>query len=333
MNIMKNHQIKSLFITVLMLLCSTFSWAEGTAGKAKLIIEPFEIAAGSEAEMLISMSNPDDEVTLVQFDMALPEGLSIKRVDDEYYIDIAGRTTWKNHSLDAHDFGGSIRFLLASTKNSLISGTYGAVISVNIVADDNFKGGDIKLSNILIVNPDGKTESKPADCVYTIGMKQDVLDSGIEGNITWTLYKDGKLILSGNGAMNDYVGYPPYYKHSDIIKTIIVEDGITTIGANAFGSLGKVEVHLPNTITRIEKYAFYISFIDNIVIPNSVEVIGNWAFSLTNLESVVIPESVKSIGGQAFSFCDKLTSVTIGKNVEHIDMLAFWNCSALNCIY
>ena len=138
------------------------------SGTAKLSIESFTIAKGGEAEMLIDVVNPDNEVTLVQFDLKLPAGLSVKRTDGEYDIDIAGRTTWKKHSLDANALtDGSIRFLLASSSNAVLSGTSGAAVKVTLTASSSFGGGTVTLSNILIVSPD-EAESTPAAYSYTV---------------------------------------------------------------------------------------------------------------------------------------------------------------------
>ena len=138
------------------------------ASIAGLSIEGFDIKAGETKEMYINLSNPDTELTLLQFDMYLPEGLSIATEDGDYAIDIAGRTTWKRHSLMAKDANGVTRFLLASNTNALIDGDNGNVISIKLTASDDFTGGDIKLENQLLVSPDAE-DMMPADYIYTIG--------------------------------------------------------------------------------------------------------------------------------------------------------------------
>ena len=136
---------------------------------AKLSIEPFDIKAGETQEMVIDLTNPDDEITLVQFDLRLPVGLSLKQTDGEYDIDIAGRTTWRKHSLDANaQADGSIRFLLASSSNATLSGTEGAIIKMTLIADNSFTSGDIKLENILMVTPEEK-EVTQETYIYAIG--------------------------------------------------------------------------------------------------------------------------------------------------------------------
>ena len=160
---MKTNKVKRLFwavMTMLLPMCAA-------ATPATLSIEDFTISAGQTKEMLIDMNNPSDEITLIQFDLRLPDGLSIATEGGEMLIDIAGRTTWRKHSLNANTLGDITRFLLSSSTNAVISGSSGAVISITLTASDNFNGGTIKLENQLLVTP-AAVETKPADYSYTI---------------------------------------------------------------------------------------------------------------------------------------------------------------------
>ena len=119
-----------------------------------LSIEDFNIKVGETKDMVIYLTNPNDEITLVQFDLRLPNGLSVKQTDGEYDIDMCERTSWRKHSLDANETNGIIRFLLASSSNTLISGTEGGIIKIALTSDNTFVGGTIKIENILLVSPD-----------------------------------------------------------------------------------------------------------------------------------------------------------------------------------
>ena len=156
-----------------------------------LAIEPFNISAGGEAEMVIDLNNPDDEITLAQFDLRLPNGLSVKQSGGEYDFDIAGRTTWRKHSLDANATNGIVRFLLASSSNATLTGTEGAVIKITLPADNSFAGGAVKLENILLVTPAEK-EIKQSDVNYAIGT------TGIKRVVADNIEKDA-VIYSPSG--------------------------------------------------------------------------------------------------------------------------------------
>ncbi len=148
--------------------CSVTVIAPGpTPSNAALSIEKFEINRGEEKEMILNLSNPNDEITMVQFDLSLPKGLSLKMQGGDYVYDIAGRTTSRNHSIDANAIGNIIRFILISSKNVALTGSSGAIIKMTLVADASFNGGDIVLDNIVLARPD-ETQIKPDKVIYTL---------------------------------------------------------------------------------------------------------------------------------------------------------------------
>ena len=129
-------------------------------------IETFSIAAGESQTITITLDNPNTDVTLVQFDLILPEGLRLKTDEDGYAVEMTGRTTWKDHTvyIGSQD-GESVRMLVASGKNAVIDGNCGGILNLTLVADENYDGGDIMLTNILCTSPDVQ-ECRPYD--YTL---------------------------------------------------------------------------------------------------------------------------------------------------------------------
>jgi len=97
------------------------------------------------------------------------------------------------------------------------------------------------------------------------------------------------------------------------IKSVKVPDRVTVIGRYAFWVSDIQEVSLGSGITVIEKSAFCNCMgLKNIIIPDSVTVIGQSAFMWCgNLQNITIPESVISIGEDAFHECDNLIKVII----------------------
>jgi uncharacterized protein YjdB len=152
----------------------SFDFDENTfAGTSNLWIEPFTINAGEEKTMTIDLWNPDDEITLVQYDLRLPEGLSLKMIGDEYEAGIAGRTDRESHSLSTHAIDGTTHFVLASHNNASFTGTDGAIIRMTLVADENYQGGTVSVENILLVTP-REQETRPGD--LTLGIKGIFVD-------------------------------------------------------------------------------------------------------------------------------------------------------------
>lgn len=197
-------------------------------GTAKLSIEDFTIKAGETKTMLIDMLNPDDQVTLVQFDLRLPDGLSIATGEDA--VDIAGRTTWKKHTLTSNATDGITRILLYSSTNAVIDGTSGAIISIKLVASSSFNGGDIKLENQLMTTPD-LVESKPTTYTYNI---KGGGDNPIGEAESYVVYNDGTLTFYCDNQKSSRQGTtynlpekihiaPLWYKEHarDIKKTVI----------------------------------------------------------------------------------------------------------------
>ena len=158
----------------------------------------------------------------------------------------------------------------------------------------------------------------------------------IEDNLTWKLYEDGTLNISGTGAMKDYDSDDsPATQKKDSVKKVVIEDDVTSIGNYAFsGCSSLTDITLPSSVTSIKSCAFYkCSQLASIEIPSSVTSIGNSAFrNCTGLTSITIPESVTSIGDSAFRNCTGLTSITISDRVTSIGNYVFWGCSNLTSI-
>ena len=158
-----------------------------------------------------------------------------------------------------------------------------------------------------------------------------------EGNLTWKLDADGTLTISGTGAMKNYDSKKnrnPVYNNSNV-KTVVIEDGVTSIGNYAFTyCVSLTSITIPDSVTSIGYYAFfYCKSLTSITIPDSVTSIGNYAFFYCrNLTSITIPDSVTSIGNDAFSNCRSLTSITIPDSVTSIGYNAFYGCSNLKTI-
>jgi formylglycine-generating enzyme required for sulfatase activity len=159
--------------------------------------------------------------------------------------------------------------------------------------------------------------------------------SGITGNLTWTLCPDGTLHIAGEGDMPDYaLGTSPWYEHRNDITTVIMENGITRIGNQAFRNCGSLTAAtMPNTVTAIGNSAFEGSALTSINLSESLTAIGQYAFySLSGLNSVTFPETLISIGVQAFYGCVLFTSIVIPDATTAVEDNAFGNCTGLTAV-
>lgn len=105
------------------------------------------------------------------------------------------------------------------------------------------------------------------------------------GNVTWRLYRNGYLRISGNGGIidtfldleNDELEGP--WVDAFRIKHISIEDGVTSIGERAFSGHGVISVSLADSVSSIGKFAFSsCSYLNRAVIPATVTEIGMGAF-------------------------------------------------------
>lgn len=151
----------------------------------------------------------------------------------------------------------------------------------------------------------------------------------LNGKLIWKLTKAGTLTISGNGAMPDFseLTERPWNDHLDKILKIVIEDGVTNIGNNAFYNGNALSVTIPNSVKTIGNNAFRESQIISITIPNSVETIGNDAFrKCPNLSSVNISNSLKTIGERSFYGCRELTSINLPASIESVGAGTFMGC-------
>ena len=156
---------------------------------------------------------------------------------------------------------------------------------------------------------------------------------GTSKNLRWTLDGDGLLTISGAGYMHDY-GYwdTKWDSREEEIKKVVIEDGVQTVGRNAFARCTAVtEITIPESVTSILHSAFSgCTSLKQITIPQAVGIINGQTFqNCRSLEEIVIPNNVTEIGESAFAFCESLKSVVFGSSLTNIGSNAFRHCSAL----
>ena len=154
------------------------------------------------------------------------------------------------------------------------------------------------------------------------------------GNLTWALDEAGVLTIAGSGAMDDYKSYTytPWYDAAAQIKAVILENGVTAIGQNAFAYCENLAaVSIPDSVLTIGERAFsYCSALQEVVLPAGLTAVSEGAFYYcTGLTAVTLPEGLNSIGDKAFLACTALTEIVIPDSVTAIGDKAFQNCSKL----
>ena len=177
-------------------------------------------------------------------------------------------------------------------------------------------------------------------------------------NTTWVLDDNGTLTISGTGTIESGDGDSPdhWYPYRENIKHVIVKDGVTSVGKEAFrycnnllsvklpdsiNSIGGwafaycnnlVELNIPNNVTRIDECAFHSCVnLKSIIIPNGITTIKQGTFyNCRSVSSMIIPIGVTSIGDASLSCCYSLTDITIPSSVLKIEEQAFQHNESLN---
>ena len=149
----------------------------------------------------------------------------------------------------------------------------------------------------------------------------------------------------GKSAFESYMRQP--YNHNKI-KTLILNEGLETIGIDAFRFNCLESVSLPNSLVYLS--GFSNTCLSNVLIPSKVKTIGEYAFRDNALTQVNLPEGLEIIEYGAFEnnklsnitfpstlkklsgFINntKITSIDIPNGVESIGEDAFRECSIVN---
>ena len=200
------------------------------------------------------------------------------------------------------------------------------------------QGGDLPVAEdgAALIEEESALEAT-ADTAANAGPRA-VVASGECGslgdNLSWALYDDGELVLSGIGAMA-HAYSSPWYDYTQKIITATIEAGVTSIGAYAFSSCYYLtSITLPSGLVSIDDYAFRgCHRLTNPALPASLTSIGEAAFeSCSALTSLVFPNGLVSIGEYSFSDCSSLSSITIPSSVTSIGKGAFAWCGSLTDI-
>ena len=198
------------------------------------------------------------------------------------------------------------------------------------------------------VNRDGKINAIDASLVLSFAA-----DLGVG---KYSSSQEGWIAFLNDQSASEKLS--PFFDDQDI-KSLVVSDGITSLGAFAFNYCNNLtSVSLPKTLTKIGRNSFAVLATDiygltKISIPNKVTEIGQYAFANTQIESLTVPRSVTVagayvcsecanlaevryesavIGSFMFAGCTALSSFTIAKSVKEIQLYAFYSCNKLKTL-
>ena len=153
------------------------------------------------------------------------------------------------------------------------------------------------------------------------------------------------LYLAGAYSMTEYdmeANKAPWLVWNQSLRQIIVDDDVTTIGANAFNGCKALEyARIGKGVTSIGQRAFYncpaITMMDYRA-QNVTSAINSASEVFVNSGSpdgftVVIEDTATVIPAYLMNGCENLSSLTIGPNVITVNSNSFSNCGKLTDVY
>lgn len=160
--------------------------------------------------------------------------------------------------------------------------------------------------------------------------------------IKWQI-KEGVLHISKGTATDQYAagemgdaemyGYKAWATYKDEITKVVVEDGVTRLGFEAFAEMPLLQsVEIAGSVETMGTYAFARNeALTSVTIKDGAQNIGEYAFyNCPALSEINIPDSVKAIGQYAFYSCSSLTDIAFPASVKTVGYQALQNTPFLN---
>lgn len=140
------------------------------------------------------------------------------------------------------------------------------------------------------------------------------------GSIEYTITSQENKTVEVSKGIDNIVAIPEVVIHEG------EEYKVVSIGYKAFYEARIDEMNLPNSITRIDDFAFAWSKVRFINLPQNLEYLGEKAFyECWELYSITIPNSLRKIGDSAFEGCWEMRELSLGNSVEIIGKHAFFS--------
>ena len=211
--------------------------------------------------------------------------------------------------------GGTTKYVLKLKKDTWDK--YGDVMfTVSVFPKNSFTQGSALVDKVFLVNISRKEEEHET-------VEETIVDSGTCGNsLTWSLSKEGTLVISGKGKMSNwtYESPSPWNKYASEILNVVIENGVTSIGNYAFYNCRKLKsVSFGETVAEIGECAFMMTYeLHKVAIPDSVKTIKKSAFSCSWIEELSLGNSVERIEDDAFGGNFALTEVVFPESISYL---------------
>ena len=159
---------------------------------------------------------------------------------------------------------------------------------------------------------------------------------GTWNGVTWRLAPDGTLTVSGTGSITaGYSWWFPWNSFKEEILKIVIEDGITSVGTNAFPDCPNLKtVEIAGSVTSLGIQVFANCHkLEEVHLSEGLKNIGCSALGGTAIRTIELPESLETLGCCAFGWCPNLESIRIPSNVWGLDRAVFTSCDNLKEVW
>ena len=157
-------RLNKLIMTIVLLVFAGSTFADN------LSVADVTLAAGESKKIAIELNNPNADYSAFQFDLVLPEGISIDKNKKDKLIVSLNADRIDDHTLNSSVVGSNTyRFICFSMSNSEFEDSEGDLLYITLKADDGVSNGALTatIKSQVFTQGDG-TQVKWSDMSFTI---------------------------------------------------------------------------------------------------------------------------------------------------------------------
>ena len=157
-------KLNKLIMTIVLLVFAGSTFADN------LSVADVTLAAGESKKIAIELNNPNADYSAFQFDLVLPEGISIDKNKKDKLIVSLNADRIDDHTLNSSAVGSNTyRFICFSMSNSEFEDSEGDLLYITLKADDGVSNGALTatIKSQVFTQGDG-TQVKWSDMSFTI---------------------------------------------------------------------------------------------------------------------------------------------------------------------
>ena len=143
----------------------------------KVYVDDFNIGPKGQQNITVNMDNPYNVFCAFQFDMYLPEGISVAlKESGELDASLNMQRKKANHSLSVERIkNGYYRFVCFSMTNSAFSGQKGPIVDIKVKTDGSLSDSETVtgcIENVILTKTNGQ-DFKPGKTIFNINVMSE----------------------------------------------------------------------------------------------------------------------------------------------------------------